>query len=251
MDEAISEVTKKRRNPWMLSTIGLIVILIIFLIGGSITGMFTTQTLVSPEEAARRAIEFINENLVQPNTSASFNSVNEVSGFYNVTFSYLNRDISVYVSKDGSYLFISEPLDITEELPTPITPEETIGNFLVSDDDVCEEDGKPAIYFFGSEGCPHCSWEHPIINSVAENFEGLISYHENMNSDEDMDVFSRYSTGGIPAIVIGCKYYRVGSGERIGEEQEANVLTALICSLTNNEPSDVCDNVNDLIDQIE
>jgi thiol-disulfide isomerase/thioredoxin len=251
MDEAIIEKTKKRRNPWMLSTIGLIVILIIFLIGGPITGMFATQTSVSPEEAARRAIEFINENLVQPNTTASFNSVNEVSGFYNITFSYLDRDISVYVSKDGSYLFVSEPLDITEELPTPITPEGTIGNFLVSGDDVCEEDGKPIIYFFGSERCPHCEWEHPIINSVAENFEGLISYHENVDNEEDRDIFSEYSTGGIPTIVIGCKYYRVGSGERMGEEQEGNVLTALICSLTNNEPSDVCDNVIDLIDQIE
>ena len=251
MNEAISEVTKKRRNPWMLSTIGLVIILIIFLIGGPISGMFVPQTSLSAEEAARRAIEFINENLVQPNTSASFNSVNEVSGFYNVTFSYLNNEISVYVSKDGSYLFISEPLDISKELPEPTTPEETIGNFLVSDDEVCEENGKPILYFFGSEGCPHCMWEHPVINGVAEKFEGLISYHENMDSDEDRDIFSKYSTGGIPTIVIDCKYYRVGSGERMGEEQEANVLTALICHLTNNEPSDVCDAVKDLIDQIE
>lgn len=251
MDETINEGTKKRRNPWMLSTIGLIVILIISLIGVSITGMFVTQTSLSAEEAARRAIEYINENLVQPNTSASFNSVNEVSGFYNVTISYLDREISVYVSKDGSYLFVSEPLDITKELPTPTIPEETIGNFLISEDEVCEEDGKPILYFFGSEGCPHCKWEHPVINSVAEKFEGLISYHENMDSDEDMDIFSKYSTGGIPTIVIGCKYYRVGSGESMGEEQEANVLTALICKLTNNEPSAVCDSVRDLIDQIE
>lgn len=255
MDEAINEEikkVKKRRNPWMLSTIGLIIILLIFLIGGSITGMFArqSQTSLSPEEAARRAIEFINENLIQPNTTTSFISVNEVSDFYNVTFSYLNMDISVYVSKDGSYLFITEPFDITEELLTPIIPEETIGNFLVSEDEICEEGDKPIVYFFGSEGCPHCSWEHPIINGVTEKFEGLISYHENMNSEEDMDIFSKYSTGGVPTIVIGCKYYRVGSGESIGEEQEADVLNALICSLTNNEPSDVCDTVKDLIGQI-
>jgi len=71
-----------------------------------------------------------------------------------------------------------------------------------------------------------------------------------MDSDEDMDVFSKYSTGGIPTLVFGCKYYRVGAGTQSGEEQETKDLTALICKLTGSQPADVCEQVQDLIQEI-
>ncbi len=55
-----------------------------------------------------------------------------------------------------------------------------------------------------------------------------------------MEVFQKYSTGGIPTLVLGCQYYRVGSGETAGEEQEIKDLTGLICKLTNNQPAEIC-----------
>ena len=71
-----------------------------------------------------------------------------------------------------------------------------------------------------------------------------------MDVDTDMDVFSKYSTGGIPMLAFGCKYYRVGSGEQSGEKEESEILTALICKLTQNQPTEVCDKVQDLVNQI-
>jgi thiol-disulfide isomerase/thioredoxin len=129
---------------------------------------------------------------------------------------------------------------------------ETIGNFLIdSNSEVCTELNRPIVYLFGSQSCPHCLWEDPIIKNVTSNFKGLISFHENIDNSNDREIFSKYSTQGyIPLVVIGCKYYRVGSGESFGVEQEAKILTALICSLTNNEPSSVCSGVEDLIKQI-
>jgi len=109
----------------------------------------------------------------------------------------------------------------------------------------------PVIYFFGSKDCPHCTWEHPIVEKVAKDFEEYISFHNNMDSDADRDVFSKYSTGGIPTLVFGCKYYRVGSGEGLSEEGESKALTALICKLTENQPLSVCNLVQDLINQID
>jgi len=131
-------------------------------------------------------------------------------------------------------------------------PQTTIGNFLIDkNSEVCKELDRPIVYLFGSSSCPHCLWEDPIIKNVTTNFRGLISFHENIDSNNDREIFTKYSTEGyIPLIVIGCKYYRVGSGENLGEEQESKVLTALICSLTNKEPSNVCSNVGDLINQI-
>jgi len=240
-----------RINRWKIATLVLIIILAIVIFIGLQFG-FGIESSVTSQEAANRAMAFINKNLVSPNTTASFVSVNEVSKLYNVTISYLNNTVAVYVTKDGSYIFLSQPLDIKEILPPPVTPEETIGNFLVDkSSEICQENGKLIVYFFGSNNCPHCKWEHPIFVNVTNEFKDEISYHENIDTETDVDVLSRYSPNGyIPTIVIGCKYFRVGSGENLGEAQETKVLTALICKLTGNKPLSVCYAVEDLINQI-
>ena len=140
---------------------------------------------------------------------------------------------------------VAEP---AAELPT------IIGNFMVSEEEVCEEEGQPLVYYFGASFCPHCSWEHPVMQQAAAQFEGLISFHDNMDSQEDQDVYDRFAAineGYIPFTIIGCRYVRRGSGETLGEEEETRVLTALICSLTDSQPESVCTPVQDLIDQLD
>ncbi|HUS52114.1 MAG TPA: hypothetical protein VMX77_01455 [Candidatus Bathyarchaeia archaeon] len=130
----------------------------------------------------------------------------------------------------------------------------TLGSFNVSDEEICLENGKPLIYMFGSSGCPHCSWEHPVFGQATAKFGNLISLHDNMDTQDDMEIFEKYSQvnqGGIPFIVLGCRYLRVGSGEMIGEEEEERVLTALICKLTEGEPEEICGQVEDLTSQVE
>jgi len=127
-----------------------------------------------------------------------------------------------------------------EEVPQYET---TTGNFVVLNDEPCNENGKPIVYYFGSSGCPHCIWEHPIIKEVMANFADQISFHDLMDKQEEFEVFQKYSQingGGIPFIVLGCQYARVGSGEQAGEEAEKQALTELICKLTNNQPPQVC-----------
>ncbi len=74
-------------------------------------------------------------------------------------------------------------------------------------------------------------------------FADQISFHDLMDKQEEMEIFQKYSDitgGGIPFIVLGCKYVRVGSGEQAGEEAEKQALTELICELTGSQPSQVC-----------
>ena len=127
-----------------------------------------------------------------------------------------------------------------EEVPQYET---TVGNFLVLNDEICVEDGKPIVYYFGSSGCPHCTWEHPIIQEVMAQFADQISFHDLMDKQEEMEIFQKYANingGGIPFIVLGCKYVRAGSGERAGEAAEKQALTQLICELTGGQPAGVC-----------
>ncbi len=140
-----------------------------------------------------------------------------------------------------------------------LTP--TIGRFSALEGDVCQEDGKPIVYFFGRQTCPHCSWEHPIFEEVVSKFEGLISLHNNMDNDADQDIFQKYvqiNQGGIPFLLLGCKYARPGSGEVrqpdgtiTGETEEEKNLTALLCKLADSQPEKVCAGVEDLIGQIK
>ena len=139
--------------------------------------------------------------------------------------------------------------------PTQAALESTLGGFVLTGDGVCEKDNKPSIYYFGGSFCAHCQWEHPIIQKVAKKFEGLVDFHDNMDKlDQDKDIQEKYAAinqGGVPFLVFGCKYARVGSGENYGEADEEKFLTALVCKMTDSQPEKVCASVKDLIDQIK
>jgi len=212
------------------------------------------EKFLSPQETAQKALNYINENLLQKGVTASLVDVVEENGLYKFRLKIGEKEYPSYVTKDGKILFLEEGIDLEKAVTVqPETQEEktpTIGNFLVGKEEICKENEKPIIYFFGSQSCSHCKWEHPIVEKVAKSFEGYISFHNDMDANADTDIFGKYSTGGIPTLVFGCKYYRVGSGEGEGEELESKNLTAIICKLTGNQPSSICNLFQDLINQI-
>ena len=84
-----------------------------------------------------------------------------------------------------------------------------------------------------------------IPTGPPENFS-MIVFHNNMDTQEDGEVFDEYSAinrGGVPFLVLGCKYARAGSGEQAGEEEEIKALTTIICQLTDGAPKAVCGEV--------
>lgn len=200
---------------------------------------------ISADDAANKMISFINDNLLQGQSQASLTGTMEEHGNYKVSFEVEGQALDWRISKDGKIIY-PNAIDLEQEEQES----DSLGGFTVTSEEVCMEDGKPIVYFFGSESCPHCQWEHPVTEQVMAKFGNLISFHNNMDNNEDMDIFSAYSTGGIPTTVLGCQYYRVGSGENLGEEQNMKVLTALTCKLTGGQPGDVCSEVQDLIDQL-
>jgi len=245
---------KKNLIPVAIVIAGLLVAGVIYInqakdkAGKEIPGPLTSQ------QAAEKAINYINKNLLPEGMDASLESVAEENGIYKFRLKVGNQEYDSYVTKDGRLLFTEQGIDLDKEQNNPEETVKqrgsTIGNFSVSQDEVCKENEKPIVYFFGSNSCPHCLWEHPIFEKVANNFEGYISFHNNMDSDKDTEVLMKYSTGGIPTLVLGCKYYRVGSGEQAGGEEESNNLTALFCKLTGEKPGEICEPVKDLINQI-
>ena len=199
----------------------------------------TFNNLISESKAREIGLAYINESLLPVGIEAvSSGEVTEEKGLYKFKIEVADEEFFAYISKDGEILF---PQGINVEKAEKEAEEaEARGNFQVSEDELCLEDGKLTIYFFSSETCPHCSWEKPIIEKVVEKFGDYVSFHNNIGIGEDMEIFEKYSTGGVPTLVLGCKYFRVGSGENLGEEKEEEVLTSLICELTGNQPSNIC-----------
>jgi len=186
---------------------------------------------------------------------ASLVSITVENELYKLKLKVEEEEFDAYATKDGKSLFFQAPIDLDKKLTTAQEPEKqenlTIGNFSISQDAICKEGDKPIIYFFGTSTCPHCQWEKPIIEDITSKFKDSIVFRENIDSNNDSEIFSKYSPGGyVPTIVLGCQYYRVGSGESAGQEKESNNLAALICKLTGNKPEDVCNQVQDLINQI-
>lgn len=154
-----------------------------------------------------------------------------------------------------------------ENLPQPsVTPspapnyQKTVGDFLVTEREVCLEAGKPVVYFFGSASCPHCVWEKPVAQKVFNQFKNEISYHENFDSDKDGEVFAKYgdiNPGYVPFLILGCKYARVGAGENLGTTEEESkkleeeALSAILCKLTEGKPAGVCKGLTEKIKEVK
>jgi thiol-disulfide isomerase/thioredoxin len=241
------EKTKKPLNVWQLSTF--VFALLSIILGGILIEEKTGG--LKPEEAAKKAIEYVNKNLLQEGSTATFVKIDDkmIKELYKFTLSVGGKEYPSYVSKDGKDFFASDSINISGEKSSDTNsnngPEmtqkestEIDGGFKeIKDVEVCKENDKPIVYFFGSESCPHCTWEHPLISEVAQSFGDSIVYKERIDSQDDMDVFNKYSSGSIPMLVIGCKYYRGGSGEGYGEEKEKEYLKSVICKATGNQPS--------------
>jgi thiol-disulfide isomerase/thioredoxin len=231
-------------NRWKIATLILAIVCVIM------TVMLSQTTFAPADKAVQKAIEYINANLLQAGVTAKLDKIESerTAPFQKITLDVSGQKFASFVSVDGKYLFAQEPFDMTKA-PESSEPEMTTkeateveGSFQeIKDVEVCKENDKPIVYFFGSTSCPHCLWEKPILQSVVQEFGDAISYHENIDSQTDSDVFSKYSSGSVPTLVIGCKYYRNGSGEGIGETAEEEALRKVICRATGNLPSSVCE----------
>lgn len=209
---------------------------------------FTGTGGMSGDKAAKKAIDFVNSQVLTGDNQASVDGkVVLESGLYRFNVKVGADSFPSYVSKDGKLLFpqVMKIDDTVANNNVGTTSQKTIGEFTVSNDQVCLENGKPIVYFFGKDDCQYCAWEHPIVQKVAGLFGGEISFHDNMNNNgKDTNIFTKYSPKGeVPTLIIGCKYYRIGTVEpktAEGAVEAESSFTSLMCQVTNNLPANLC-----------
>ncbi|MCS7134866.1 MAG: thioredoxin domain-containing protein [Candidatus Aenigmarchaeota archaeon] len=170
------EEKRHKFNFWIIATIIL-----------SVTVIVLAYLYFNPQNATsvgEKTVNFINENIVQGPNKASLVSVEEESGMFKVTTSYQGQNIPVYVSKDGKYLFLSQPIDMTVSLPKEV--EETKFDAPNSD--------KPKVDLYVMSFCPFGIQAEnamkPVFDLLKNKAEFNILFIANVNGEDYKSVDS-------------------------------------------------------------
>ena len=187
--EEVQETEKKgkKKNPWMYSTVAMVVVLFIvaFAVGASPTAMVTDGGALSAQDAADKAVDYINNNLVQIPGDVSLVSVEDLGEIYRVTTSYQDQQPIVYITKDGLYLFLSQPADTSEEITTTTT---TVPGSAKAD--------RPEAYAFIMSYCPYglqfLKAYVPVIELLGDKADVEVNFvHYLMHGEQEMNENTR------------------------------------------------------------
>jgi glutaredoxin len=157
--------TVKRPSLWMISTVALIIIVLVMATWPEkfgLTGRFASDGIagsLTTEDAKKKAIDYINENLVQPGTNASVASIQIVNGVFKIMTSYQGREIPIYMTLDGTYLFL-QSVDITQPVPTTTTTQPQQFSPPKTD--------KPTVELFVMSFCPFGMQAENIMKPVVD-----------------------------------------------------------------------------------
>lgn len=119
----------------------------------------TALASLPPKDVAAKVLSYINKNLVEPGSEASFVRVEEISGIYRIITEYRGAEIPVYATKDGKMLFLSKPVSLS--------PCET----LVKSEN-------PKLEAFVVSYCPFGLQMLRILNEIVKNIPELENYIE-------------------------------------------------------------------------
>ena len=125
--------------------------------------------VMAADVAGKKAVEYINTNLLQPGTTATVTGVEDINGLYNVKLSISGREFDSYVTKDGSLLFPSA-VDMNEAAATPEEETPPPAQGLVKAD-------KPVVDLFVMSHCPFGTQAEKGMIPVAELLGDKIDFN--------------------------------------------------------------------------
>lgn len=203
----------KKITVWQTAAAVLGILLIISLFTGGFGTKSGTKTATGTEltiqEAADKAITYINTNLLQPGTTAKLVSSEEKNGLYNIKMDIGGREFDTYLTKDGSLLFPST-VNLTQKVDTTTEPTATETPPAV------EKADKPKVELFVMSYCPY--------GTQAE--KGIIPVAELLGTKMDFSIkFVNYAMHGEKEVLENLNQYCIQA------EQNTKYLPYLKCFL--------------------
>jgi len=161
----------------MMKNLYKLILMAIVIAGVSVAGTFfyltRTKTpqanLLSPQEVAQGALNYINENLVAKGVVASLVDVVEENGLYKFRLKINEQEFISYVTKDGKILFPEEGINL-EEKPATTTPTEEPKKLTCED---LQKTDKPLLEAFVVSQCPYGLQMQRILSEIVKNIPSL------------------------------------------------------------------------------
>jgi len=180
---------------FMLKDLNKLIPILILVAGISIFGtyFYLTRTkppqekFLSPQETAQKALNYINENLVQEGVVASLVDVVEENGLYKIRLKVGEQEFVSYVTKDGKILFPEEGIDLEKKIAKEETPSEETPEVQKSD--------RPDVKLFVMSYCPYGLQvqkmflpAYELLKNKAEMGVYFVNYimHEKKEIDENL-----------------------------------------------------------------
>lgn len=224
--------SKFRENPWILSTIILGVILLVFFFyrGGGVSG-----NVIGEDNAAKSLISFIESQSNGQPSGVSVLSAVQDGQLYKVTVDYKGQNVPLYVSLDGKYL-ISNVIPLEKNAGTPSDSGTNNGvntgapvNVELGDSPVKGKANAPVtIVEFSDYQCPYCGrFFNETLPSIQKNYidtgkvkfvykDFPLGFHENAQKAAEAARCVREQKGDIGYFKMHDKLY--GNQENLSVE---------------------------------
>jgi hypothetical protein len=160
----------KKSAIWMMVSIVLAVFFVISILTHGFRGGIggSSVAAISADDAADKAVTYINENLLTAGQTATLKSVEESNNLYNLKLDIGGREFDTYVTKDGELLFPS-----VVNMDTEITPPATDTQQQPPPAELTKSD-KPKVELFVMSYCPYGTQAEKGIIPVFDLLGGKI-----------------------------------------------------------------------------
>jgi glutaredoxin len=176
----------------IVAIIGFAAVLIIFLLVSATGSQPGISSSVPSQACGEKVISYTNENLVQPGTSVSLQSVSENRGIYEIRGNYQSQNVTLYATKDCTMLF-TNGLDMnnpgsacgtaqgTQPTPSPQrspvkTPRPSVDLYVMA---FCpygtqaESAMKPVVNLLGTKADIRLRYITTVIGSTVDSVQSL------------------------------------------------------------------------------
>lgn len=158
-------VQKMRQNPWILSTLVLGILVLVFLVS-NFTGIIGKT--ISEKEAGEKMLNFVKAQTGGQGEILEVKSFDD--NFYEITISLQGQEIPIYSTKDGKYFVPSfTPLDIETEESKQTEEEKEI-----------TKSDKPKAELFVMTHCPYGTQAEkgfiPMMNAMGSSVDAKIRF---------------------------------------------------------------------------
>ena len=164
------------------------------------------QNILSSQEAADKALSFINENILEPGMTASLIEAIEENGLYKLKLKIGEQEFDSYVTKNGKFLFpqvvdLEQPIvQDTGNEETPLPAENPVSSEEMEKFITCLKDANFVIY-----GANWCGWTKKLVEMLG-GFDTIKPIY--IECSEEKEVCEENGVNGYPTILVQGEQYK-------------------------------------------